>query len=82
MQDSPAVAIDDELARRLLALDTNDVGFVRVLRELVRRMALLTLWVQDPALAEQADLDEMLEGLEELETLLARIGEFLPDIGE
>ncbi len=73
---------DEELERRLLALETNSVGTVKVLRELVHRMRLLTVAVSSPGSVDQADFEEMLEALRELDALLTRISEFLPDVGD
>jgi hypothetical protein len=42
----------------------------------------LTAAVQYPGAVEQADFNEMLEALAELDVLLTRISEFLPDVGD
>lgn len=73
---------DDELERRLFALETNVVGLVKVNRELVARMAALTLEMRQPGSLQSSDLNEMIDALDELDALLARVSEFLPDVGD
>ena len=82
MEESAAVATDDDLERRVFGLETNVVGTTKVLRELIHRMTLLTAAVQYPGAVEQTDFEEMLEALAELDALLTRISEFLPDVGD
>jgi hypothetical protein len=79
---SAPVPADHELERRLLGVETNTVGTTKVLRELVHRMELLTVAVRTPGSVQQSDFDEMLEALAELDALLTRISEFLPDVGD
>jgi hypothetical protein len=45
-------------------------------------MEFLTTAMRHPGSVQDPDLDEMLEGLAELDALLTRISEFLPDVGD
>jgi len=73
---------NDELDRRVFGVETNTVGLTKVLRELIHRMTLLTLAIREPEAVTETDLNEMLEGLRELDALLTSISEFLPDVGD
>jgi hypothetical protein len=74
--------VGNDLERRLFALETNVVGLVKVNRALVARMSALVLEWREPGSLKSADVDEMLESLDELHALLARVSEFLPDVGD
>jgi hypothetical protein len=73
------VPIDSDLERRLRALETNVAGLVKVNRELIANVALIAA---TRGQLDEADRDKMLEVLDEVHAFLARISEFLPDVGD
>lgn len=62
---------------RLLALESSELGFAKMLENLVDCVGALTTYVKNPNSADASILQTVLDGLMELSQSLARLSEFL-----